>query len=96
MPQIIYTEQAQRDLSHLYDFLKKKDKSVALRAIKTIRAAINETQKMPDGFRPVADLPHFREVIIDFGASGYIARFRYEKGGDIYIVRIKHQLEDDF
>lgn len=40
-------------------------------------------------------LPHFREVIIDFGAAGYIARFRYENGGDIYIVRIKHQREDE-
>jgi len=95
MPQIIYTEQSQRDLARFYAFLSKKDKSVALRAIQTIRAAIKETQKMPEGYRPVTDLPHHREVIIDFGASGYIARFRYEKGGDIVIVRIKHQLEND-
>ncbi len=38
---------------------------------------------------------HYREIIIDFGDSGYIARFRYETGGDIFIVRIKHQLEND-
>ncbi len=95
MPQIIYTDRSQKDLHRFYQFLSKKDKSVAIRAIQIIRAAIKETQKMPDGYRPVPDLPNHREVIIDFGASGYVARFRYEKGGDIYIVRIKHQLEDE-
>ena len=39
---------------------------------------------------------YYREIIIDFGGSGYVARFRYEPGGDIIIVRIKHQLENDF
>ena len=50
---------------------------------------------MPEGYRPVDDLQHHRELVIDFGASGYVARYRYEKGGEIYIVRIKHQLEDE-
>jgi len=95
MPPIIYTEQSQKDLARFYKFLSKKDKSVALRAITTIRAAIKEIKKMPEGYRPVDDLQHHRELVIDFGASGYVARYRYEKGGEIYIVRIKHQLEDE-
>jgi plasmid stabilization system protein ParE len=37
-----------------------------------------------------------REAIIDFGSSGYIARFRHLPGDDILIARIKHQKEDDF
>ena len=37
-----------------------------------------------------------REAIIDFGSSGYIARFRHLANGDIVIARIKHQKEDDF
>ena len=49
----------------------------------------------PDRYRPVPDLMHLREIIIDFGSNGYIARFGHEKGGDIFIVRIQHQLEDD-
>jgi plasmid stabilization system protein ParE len=95
MPQIIYTDQSQRDLNRFYQFLIKKDKAVAIRAIKTIRAAIKEIRKMPEGYRPVPNLPNHREIIIDFGASGYVGRFRYIQGGDIYIVRIKHQLEDE-
>jgi plasmid stabilization system protein ParE len=37
-----------------------------------------------------------REAIIDFGNSGYIARFRHLPNGEITIARIKHQREDDF
>lgn len=37
-----------------------------------------------------------RETIIDFGRSGYIARFRDLPNGDITIARIKHQKENDF
>lgn len=39
---------------------------------------------------------NFREVIIDFGASGYIARYYKKSDDEIIIVRIKHQLEVDF
>ena len=39
---------------------------------------------------------YYQEIIIDFGSSGYVIRFRYEQGSDIIIVRIRHQLEDDF
>ena len=95
MPPIIYTEQALKDLARFYQFLSKKDKAVALRAIATIRAAIKEIKKMPEGYRPVDNLQHYRELVIDFGASGYVARYRYEKGGAIYVVRIKHQLEEE-
>ncbi len=37
-----------------------------------------------------------REAVIDFGNSGYIARFRHLLNGDITIARIKHQKEDTF
>lgn len=94
MPPIIYTQPSQEDLKRFYEFLVKKDKSVALRAIRTIRAAIKEIKKMPEAYRPVEELQHHRELVIEFGASGYVARYRYEKGGKIYIVRIKHQLEE--
>ena len=40
-------------------------------------------------------MPYHRELVIDFGSRGYIARYYYQPGGDILILRIKHQLEDD-
>jgi len=51
---------------------------------------------MPERFRPVQGRMYMREAIIDFGSSGYIARFRHLANGDIVIARIKHQKEDDF
>ena len=95
MPRIIYTPRAIADLVRLAKFLSSKDKTVAKRAISAIRIAIEKAAIFPDRYRPVPDLIHYREIIIDFGDSGYIARFRYETGDDIFIVRIKHQLEND-
>ena len=95
MPRIIYTPAAVADLIRFAKFLSGKDENVAKRAISIIRSEIEKAAVLPDRYRPVPDLMHFREIIIDFGSSGYVARFRYETGGDLFIVRIKHQLEDD-
>ena len=95
MPRVIYTPAAISDLVRLARFLSIKDQRVARRAITIIQSEIEKAAILPDRYRPVPDLMHFREIIIDFGSNGYIARFRHEKGGDIFIVRIKHQLEDD-
>ena len=94
MPHIIYTPTAISDLIRLANFLKSKDKAVAKRAITTIRTEIEKASVLPERYRPVPDLLHYREIIVDFGASAYIARFKYEQGGDISVVRIKHQLEE--
>jgi plasmid stabilization system protein ParE len=96
MPRIIYTETAIADLVRLRDFLKTRSPEASKRAISAIRKAIENASFFPERFRPVPDLMHYRGIIIDFGSSGYIVRFRYEQGGDIYIVRIKHQLENDY
>lgn len=96
MPQIIYTPRAVADLVRLRDFLKTSSPDAAKRAVAIMKLAIQKSAVQPERFRPVQDLMYYREIIIDFGSSGYIARFRYEQGSDIIIVRIKHQLEDDF
>lgn len=95
MPQIIYTPRAVADLVRLRDFLKTKSPDAAKRAVASIKLAIQKSAVQPERFRPVQDLMYYREIIIDFGSSGYVARFRYEQGGNIIIVRIKHQFEDD-
>jgi plasmid stabilization system protein ParE len=96
MPQITYSATAIQDIKRLRDFLVKKDIEVAKRAISTIRAELNKIAFFPERFRPVEGLIYHREAIIDFGSSGYIARFRHLPNGDITIIRIKHQLENDF
>ena len=47
--------------------------------------------------RPVEDHDDLRELVIDFGASGYLALYRFEPTMDaVTILAIKHQREDDY
>jgi plasmid stabilization system protein ParE len=96
MPSIKYSTQAIADLKRIHDFLATQDRDVARRAISIIRDALKKISVMPERFRPVEGKIYHREAIIDFGDSGYIARFRHLPNGDITIARIKHQKEDDF
>ena len=96
MSSVKYSAQAIADLKRIHDFLLTQDADVARRAVSVIRAALEKVAFMPERFRPVEGKIYHREAIIDFGSSGYIARFRHLPSGDITIARIKHQKEDDF
>lgn len=93
MPSVKYSAQAIADLRRLHDFLATQDTDVARRAIFVIRDALEKIAVMPERFRPVEGKMYHREAIIDFGNSGYIARFRHLPNGDISIARVKHQKE---
>ena len=77
-------------------FLMTQDSDAAKRAVSVIRAALEKVAFMPERFRPVEGKIYHREAIIDFGNSGYVARFRHLPSSDITIARIKHQKENDF
>jgi len=94
MSHLIYTQQALCDLVRLRNFLAKKSPEASIRAVAKIKSSIQKIALQPNSFRPVEDMPNYREIIIDFGGSEYIVRFYYKTGSDIKIVRIKHQLED--
>ena len=47
--------------------------------------------------RPVEDHVDLRELVIDFGTSGYLAMYHFEADLDaVTILAIKHQREDDY
>lgn len=96
MPSVKYSSQAIADLKRLHDFLATQDPDVAKRAVSVIRNALEKVAFMPERFRPVEEKLYVREAVIDFGNSGYIARFRHLPNGDVTIARIKHQKESDF
>jgi plasmid stabilization system protein ParE len=96
MPSVKYSAQSISDLRRLHDFLAQQDPEVARRALSVIRDMLQKIAVMPERFRPVEGKMYHREAIIDFGSSGYIARFRHMPNGDITIARIKHQKEDGF
>ncbi|MBS9427219.1 MULTISPECIES: type II toxin-antitoxin system RelE/ParE family toxin [Photorhabdus] len=93
MPRLIWSPFTLADIQRLYGFLAKKDKDTARRAIKTIRAGVKMLARQPEAGRPVDEMdPAFREWLIDFGSSGYIAMYRIE-GETATIFAVRHQKE---
>ena len=93
MPQVIYTPGAIRDLQRLREFLRPKNPVAAKRAAETIIKALQVLGLQPQIGRPVEDMPEqYREWVIDFGDSGYVARYRFD-GNTVTILAMRHQKE---
>jgi len=97
MPYVVLSARAQADIARLHRFLAEKDVQAAKRAVVTLRDAFGPLTRSPLIGRPVEEHPELRELVIDFGASGYLALYRFDSGLDtVAILAIKHQLEDDY
>ena len=93
MPPLIWSPLALADVQRLYRFLAQKDEAAARRAIKTIRAGVKILAHQPEAGRPVEDMdPAFREWLIDFGSSGYIAWYHFD-GKAATVLAVRHQKE---
>ncbi|HZX70812.1 MAG TPA: type II toxin-antitoxin system RelE/ParE family toxin [Rhodanobacter sp.] len=93
MPPLIWTPPALLDVQRLYRFLAPKDATAAQRAVQAIRAGVRILAQQPRVGRPVSDMdPEFREWLIDFGSSGYVALYRFD-GEATAILAVRHQKE---
>ncbi|GLS16028.1 type II toxin-antitoxin system RelE/ParE family toxin [Hydrogenophaga electricum] len=96
MPRLIWTPQALADVQRLYRFLSSKNMDAARRAVQAIRQGVKVLTLQPGMGRPIEDLPvEFREWVIDFGDSGYVARYRLD-GDAIVVLAVRHQREAGF
>lgn len=96
MPRLIWTEPALADVQRLYRFLARKDIDAARRAVAAIRSGVRVLSRQPSLGRPVDDMEtEYREWLIDFGHSGYIALYRVEVKV-IAIVAVRHQKEAQY
>ena len=94
---VVLSARAQSDIGRLHRFLVGKDVLAAKRAVLTIRDAFLPLKETPFIGRSVEDHTDLRELVIDFGASGYIALYRHDLAShSIIILAIKHQREDDY
>jgi plasmid stabilization system protein ParE len=93
MPRLIWSPQAQRDVQRLYRFLASKNSDAAKRAAKAIRQSVKVLAHQPTVGRPLEDMdPEYREWLIDFGHSGYVALYRIT-GDETIILAVRHQRE---
>ncbi|WP_426227723.1 type II toxin-antitoxin system RelE/ParE family toxin [Pararhizobium sp. DWP3-4] len=96
MPTVIFAPAAIRDLQRLREFLRTKNPQAARRAGEAILQSIRILGLQPRLGRPVEDLPEeFRELLIDFGDSGYVARYRFSEDA-VTILAVRHQREVGF
>jgi len=83
-------------LQRLRDFLRPKNPDAAHRAGEAIRLGVQVLSRHPQRGRLVEDLPEsYREWPIDFGDTGYVARYRIA-GDVVTILAVRHQKEADF
>ena len=98
--QVRFTEEAEADLVRLYEFILAKDSSdwsLATRALEAIKNGIRGLELSPFSYRKASsDNPFLRELIIPFGASGYVALFEIDNDQTVTILAVRHQLEEDY
>ena len=93
MPRLIWSPAALRDVQRLHRFLARNNSAVAKRAVKAIREGMKIIATHPAIGRPAEHMePEFREWIIDFGDSGYLALYHYD-GDTAIILAVRHQKE---
>ncbi|MEO8133569.1 MAG: type II toxin-antitoxin system RelE/ParE family toxin [Betaproteobacteria bacterium] len=94
MAQVIVTEGAALGLERCRRFLAGNNQPAARRAGQAIERQFAMLETNPDVGRPLPELPELRELLIDFGDSGYVALYRYEPAADaVYVLAFRHQKE---
>ena len=92
-----FTPVAARDLQRLFDFLDQRDAKAARRARSAIAKGIEFLRDFPFSCRKAStEHPLLRELIINFGANGYVALFEIEDKQTVTVLAVRHQREDDF
>ncbi len=62
-----------------------------------IRFEIEERlTRTPLVYRKASDNPFVRELIVAFGASGYVVQYEIEGVAIVNILAVRHQREDDY
>lgn len=92
-----YAKAARDDLARLYGFLLEQDVDSAARALEAIDKGVELLRSFPFTCRKVdPDNPFLRELLVSFGASGYVALYEIEDERFVTILAVRHQREDDY
>lgn len=95
MTRLRYSNRASIDLVRLHKFLAGKDQAAAQNAVKEIRDSLTNLMHVPKIGRPVEE--GFRELIIEFGSSGYLALYDFDEMHDEVVVHaVRHQKENNY
>jgi len=97
-----FSAEADDDLVRLFDFMLDRvetieDLDAAQAAIEAVRsAALNQLAATPYSFRKSGKSSTRRELIIPFGATGYIALYEIASPSSVVVLAVRHQREEDY
>jgi plasmid stabilization system protein ParE len=86
------------DLDRLYDFLLERGLGAAERALEVIERALDLLVYSPFSCRKALHQknPRWRELLISFGHSGYVALLEIDDSHTVTMTAVRHQREDDY
>jgi plasmid stabilization system protein ParE len=97
------TPEALSDLERLFEFVLERelarddgDLALAEEALSAIKAGFQVLERFPFTCRKAAQNPFLRELVIPFGAAGYVALFEVVDRKTVVIGAVRHQREDDY
>jgi plasmid stabilization system protein ParE len=90
--QVVYSAYAVENIERAMQFLLEKNPEVAIASAAAIRSAVENLATHPlIGRRVEGDL---RELVISYGATGYIALYRFDIQRDqVRVLALRHQRE---
>ena len=98
-----WSETSLTDLERLHEFQLQRatvveDLELAERALDAIDLAASELlARTPFSFRKAGRSPLWRELVIPFGSTGYVALYEIRPAGQLVVVHaVRHQLEEDY
>ncbi len=101
--QVVFSREAEEDLERMFEHAlerelnsPKGDLDIPTRAIEAIRQACRFLAISPFSCRKASDSPFVRELIVPFGASGYVVLFEILTAGRVHVGAIRHQRESDY
>jgi toxin ParE1/3/4 len=89
---ILLSPDATLDVERVRTFLEAKNPDAAKRALATIWSALEKVQVFPGLGRPTED-SEIRQIVVQFGSSAYIVRYRPDASSNIFVTRIWHGRE---
>jgi plasmid stabilization system protein ParE len=94
LPRLILSRRAVADIRRCRQFLAERNDAAANRAAAAIANALRILTMTPAAGRPITATPRFRELIIPFGATGYVALYAHDVAEDaVVILAVRHQRE---
>lgn len=94
-PVVIWSPRAIECIKRLYNFLAEKNIDAAKAAAALLFKQAEILEAFPNVGRPAEDLePEHREILIPFGAAGYVLLYHFDEDrAAVTVLAVRHQKE---